>query len=82
MEPRVDLSPGCRWTVARKAELLRQLRAGEVTLKQALSRHALTLEEVDAWQMAARKAGQDGLVASKVRPPAERPAAPAQGRLL
>lgn len=81
MTPPFDPAPGCRWTPSRKAEVLRQLRSGEITLNEALSRYSLTLEEVDAWQMAARKAGQDGLRADNVRPPAERPK-PAQGRLL
>ena len=62
-----------RWTASRKAELLARLRARIITLPDALRRYRLTLEEVDQWQQAHRRAGQPGLKAT---------AQPQQGRLL
>lgn len=69
-----------RWCASRKAEVLRRLRAGELTLNEALARFNLTLEEVDAWQMAERKAGREGLKASAIRASSDRK--PVQGGLF
>lgn len=62
-----------RWTPARKAEVLRRIHAGEITRGEAMHRWRISVEELDAWLTAHRRAGQDGLKATS---------APEQGRLL
>jgi hypothetical protein len=69
-----------RWCPSRKAEVLRRLRAGELTLNDALERFRLTLEEGDAWQMAERRAGRAGLKATAIRASSDRK--PVQGGLF
>lgn len=64
------------WTPARKAEVLRRVADGEMTVGRALSRYALTLEEFEAWRAAHKRAGQGGLRVTQPAP------APTQGRLL
>lgn len=78
--PGDGLPDGCvearafHWTPARKAEVLRRVRRGELTAGQALSRFGILVEEYDSWVQAHRKFGQGGLKVT-VR-------APEQGRLL
>lgn len=65
--------PVDRWTPARKEEVLRRIRDGEMTRGQALRRWKMSLEELESWRLAFERKGRLGLKAT---------ARPEQGRLL
>src|SRR5581483_10915956 len=52
-----------RWTPARKEAVAVAIRRGELTVAEALNRWGLSVEELDAWLMAYRRRGRDGLSA-------------------
>ena len=60
------------WTAARKAEVLRRIRDGEIARGDAMRRWAISVEELDAWLKAERRAGQAGLKAKAIPPVQER----------
>lgn len=50
-----------RWTARLKADVVRSIDAGEITREKALSRYALSDEELDGWIRQLRRAGERGL---------------------
>jgi len=50
-----------RWTVARKADVVKAVRAGAMTLAQACERFSLTVEEFLSWQQAVDRGGKEAL---------------------
>ena len=50
-----------RWVPRRKAQVVAAVRAGVLTLDEACSRYALTVEEFLSWQRAIDKFGLPGL---------------------
>lgn len=50
-----------RWTPARKAEVVKAVRADALTLDQACQRFSLSVEEFLAWQQAVDRGGKDAL---------------------
>lgn len=72
-----DVLPGegpvDRWTPARKEEVLRRIRAGEIKPGDAMRRWRISVEELDRWLAAHRKSGRNGLKVSAIQ---------AQGKLL
>jgi hypothetical protein len=55
-----------RWTIRRKAAVLRALRNGALTLQQAYERYALSIEELRAWERDFERHGLYGLRALRV----------------
>jgi Protein of unknown function (DUF1153) len=53
-----------RWVPRRKAQVVAAVRGGLITLDDACSRYALTVEEFLTWQNAIQHYGLDGLRAT------------------
>ncbi len=64
-----DLPPPntTRWVVRRKAAVVAAVRAGRITLEEALSRYQLTEEEYRSWERAFEQHGLPGLRATRVQ---------------
>jgi hypothetical protein len=56
---------GFRWVMSRKAHVLSTIRSGEITLQQACSLYAISIEELTAWEEAFRRSGPEGLYATR-----------------
>lgn len=58
-----DLPPANtrRWVIRRKAEVVTAVRAGLLTLEEALARYGLTHEEFESWRGAFSRHGLAGL---------------------
>ena len=56
-----------RWTIRRKAALLRALVSGALTIEDASRRYALSLEELRAWERDFERYGLHGLRATRVQ---------------
>jgi hypothetical protein len=50
-----------RWVIRRKAEVVTAVRAGLLTLEEALARYGLSREEFEAWRGAFARHGMSGL---------------------
>ncbi len=50
-----------RWHIHRKAEVVRAVRAGVISLEDACRRYCLSAEEFDSWQRSVEKHGLPGL---------------------
>lgn len=61
-----------RWTARAKQAVLAAIEAEEITRGQALRRWRISVEEMDAWLRAERRAGRKGLHAKAVPPVQER----------
>ena len=64
-----DLPPPntTRWVVRRKAAVVAAVRAGRITLEEALNRYQLTEEEYRSWERAFEVHGLPGLRATRVQ---------------
>jgi hypothetical protein len=64
-----DLPPPntTRWVVRRKAAVVAAVRAGRITLEEALSRYQLTEEEYRSWESAFEQHGLPGLRATRIQ---------------
>jgi hypothetical protein len=64
-----DLPPPntTRWVVRRKAAVVAAVRAGRITLEEALSRYQLTEEEYRSWERAFEEHGLPGLRATRIQ---------------
>lgn len=56
-----------RWTMARKAELLRRIEAGELSEADACARHNFTIEELHSWRGRAARHGALGLSQTRIQ---------------
>ena len=56
-----------RWVVRRKAAVIIAVRAGRITLEEALRRYQLTEEEYHAWERAFEAHGLAGLRATRIQ---------------
>jgi len=65
-----------RWVVRRKAAVVTAVRAGRITLEEALQRYQLTEEDYRSWERAFEAHGLPGLRATRLqqyRTPPSRP---------
>ena len=62
-----SLPPGAnaRWVARRKAQVVRAVQAGLLSLEEALSRYRLSIEEFTAWQRDFSRHGLAGLKITK-----------------
>lgn len=56
-----------RWVASRKAAVVRALEHGLITREEALSRYALSEEELDSWQSAVERHGLLALKATSLQ---------------
>jgi len=56
-----------RWVVRRKAAVVAAVRAGKITMEEALCRSQLTEEEFLSWQRAFETHGLPGLRATRIQ---------------
>jgi hypothetical protein len=56
-----------RWVVRRKAAVIAAVRAGKITMEEALRRYQLTEEEFLSWQRAFESHGLPGLRATRIQ---------------
>jgi transposase-like protein len=56
-----------RWVVRRKAAVVAAVRAGGITMEEALRRYQLTEEEFLSWQRAFESHGLPGLRATRIQ---------------
>lgn len=56
-----------RWTPARKAEILADIRAGRLTLQECLDRYGIGDAELRLWAEREQRFGMRGLCATKVQ---------------
>jgi Protein of unknown function (DUF1153) len=56
-----------RWVVRRKAAVVAAVRAGKITVEEALRRYQLTEEEFLSWQRAFESHGLPGLRATRIQ---------------
>jgi hypothetical protein len=56
-----------RWTAARKDELLRRIRRGELSEPEACARWGFTPEEIAAWRQRSARFGFQGLKATTLQ---------------
>ena len=56
-----------RWVVRRKAAVVAAVRAGKITMEEALRRYQLTEEEFLSWQRALDSHGLPGLRATRIQ---------------
>lgn len=52
---------GTRWVTSRKAQLIRAIRSGIITIEEASRRYRLTIDELSEWQTSFDKHGKRGL---------------------
>lgn len=55
-----------RWVARRKAQLVRAVQGGRITLDEACHRYALSMEEFRSWEKAIARDGVHGLRASRL----------------
>jgi hypothetical protein len=61
-------APGTkRWVIRRKAEVVAAVCGGLLSLEEACSRYALTVEEFLAWQNSIDRHGLDGLRTTRIQ---------------
>jgi len=56
-----------RWVVRRKAAVVTAVRAGRITLEEALQRYQLTEEDYRSWERAFEAHGLPGLRATRLQ---------------
>ena len=56
-----------RWVVRRKAAVVTAVRAGRITLEEALQRYQLTEEEYRSWERAFEQHGLPGLRSTRLQ---------------
>jgi transposase-like protein len=56
-----------RWTPHRKAAVLKEIAAGELSVSEACARWELTLEELQSWNRDYRRYGLRGLKTTRVQ---------------
>ena len=56
---------GFRWVMSRKANVLSSIRSGRMTIQQACSTYAISVEELTAWEEAFLRLGPKGLYATR-----------------
>ena len=56
-----------RWVVRRKAAVVTAVRAGRITLEEALQRYQLTEEQYRSWERAFEAHGLPGLRATRLQ---------------
>jgi hypothetical protein len=56
-----------RWVIRRKAEVVAAVRGGLLSIEEACSRYALTVDEFLAWQHAVDRYGLPGLRITRVQ---------------
>ncbi len=56
-----------RWVIRRKAEVVAAVRGGLLSLEQACSRYALTVEEYLSWQHSIDRYGYLGLRTTRIQ---------------
>jgi hypothetical protein len=56
-----------RWTAHRKAAVLKEIAAGELSVSEAMSRWDLSLEELQSWDRDYRRYGLRGLKTTGVQ---------------
>jgi hypothetical protein len=56
-----------RWVIRRKAEVVAAVRGGLLTLAEACTRYALTVDELLAWQSSIDRHGLAGLRATQIQ---------------
>jgi hypothetical protein len=56
-----------RWVVRRKAAVVTAVRAGRITLEEALRRYQLTEEEYRSWERAFEQHGLAGLRSTRLQ---------------
>jgi hypothetical protein len=60
--------PGTRrWVIRRKAEVVKGVRAGLLTIEEACARYALSVEEFQSWQALIDKHGVRGLRTTRLQ---------------
>lgn len=64
-----DLPPAStkRWVIRRKAEVVAAVRGGLISLEEACSRYALTVDEFLSWQMSIDQHGLAGLRTTRLQ---------------
>lgn len=56
-----------RWVIRRKAEVVAAVRGGLISLEEACSRYALTVDEFLSWQMSIDQHGLAGLRTTRIQ---------------
>lgn len=56
-----------RWVIRRKAEVVAAVRGGLISLEEACSRYALTVDEFLSWQMSIDQHGLAGLRTTRLQ---------------
>ena len=56
--------PSFRWVMSRKANVLSSIRSGRMTIQEACSTYAISIEELTAWDEAFQRLGPKGLFAT------------------
>ncbi len=56
-----------RWVIRRKAEVVAAVRGGLISLEEACSRYALTVDEFLSWQMSIDQYGLAGLRTTRLQ---------------
>ena len=56
-----------RWVIRRKAEIVAAVRGGLLSLEEACSRYALTVDELLAWQNSIDRHGLAGLRTTRIQ---------------
>ena len=64
-----DLPPAStrRWVIRRKAEVVAAVRGGLLSLEEACSRYALTVDEFLSWQVSIDQYGLAGLRTTRIQ---------------
>ena len=63
-----DLPPSTkRWVIRRKAEVVAAVRGGLLSLEEACSRYALTVDEFLSWQVSIDQFGLAGLRTTRIQ---------------
>jgi len=60
---RADLPPECtvRWVASRKAQVVKAVKFGLLSVDEALSRYHLSADELQSWAAAVDRFGEDAL---------------------
>ncbi|MFN3388528.1 MAG: DUF1153 domain-containing protein [Allosphingosinicella sp.] len=59
--------PDTRWVARRKAQVVKAVQTGLLSLDEALARYRLTIEEFASWQRALYRDGLEGLQIGQAR---------------
>lgn len=65
--------PGRRWTPSRKEAFLSAISRWPEEAEALMRTYEISPEEIGAWRRASAAAGRQGLKATRVAPPSERP---------